>query len=469
MGRPTKKETASKKKLEADIKRTQELAKKQEEFDIKTQNKNLKKEELFLNKSKKSEESISEFKNNETQNNDIQNEVHYEKINDTMAKENNLINDSNSESIKDIKQSVELPDNDIPDDVSNEMDIPDDIVSELGNINNDTSSSFEMPDDDFDPLKEKVIKRSYTDGNLGSKKQDNTNQNSQTNSSGNADGGSLNNTPHFIEPEIAEPIIKPTEPLIQNGDEVKEPTSATHKVEQKVITPVNPKLQDLSATQKKKAAEKTADALITTYANLVPIPFKKISSFNMRKLEKRHINDEIDMHMKIIDDGTTVRDYCESVNEQAEEIFVITKDMQDEIREPLIDVLLENNFALTPTQNLIMIVGGQIVQMGISAIQLMQQNSDSMSTFKKFHEENKADRADTAPITNESNFSERVIVNDNSVNNHNPSMNNTTSKMEDVSSYSKNVDNDIPIDKEADSNSETTKITVEEFLSDETK
>jgi hypothetical protein len=156
---------------------------------------------------------------------------------------------------------------------------------------------------------------------------------------------------------------------------------------------INSNLEDLSPSQKRKAAEQSADALLLAYGNIAPIPFKKISSFNLGKLDNAHLKGEVDKDMVIAEDGTTVKSYCEGVNQQVEQTFEITKEMKDEIRPPLIEVLLENNFALTPTQRLLMAVGGQIVTMGLTSFQFMQQNKAAMNQFKAFHKENKESRA----------------------------------------------------------------------------
>ena len=359
-------------------------------------------------------------------------------------------------------QSVENIDDvesDIPTDVLEEMDIPDDIVSELEEITNTNSSEdVQMPDDDFDPLKEKDIKRSYTDGNLGAKKEE-----SQQTSQG-ANGLGANDIPP-IEPIISEPVINVVNPQVEiEGGEV---SSTSTKTTTPKAPPVNPKLDDLSAAQKRKAAEKTADALITTYANLVPIPFKKISSFNIRKLEQRHMNDELDMNMIIMEDGTKVRDYCEGVNEQAESTFVVTKEMQEEIKDPLIDVLLENNFALTPTQRLVMVVGGQIVQMGITAIQFMQQNSNAMESFKKFHEENKAIRTQSSAAVTQEPVSHQEPLRE-ETKNPNSNVKSDIPEQEDVRTTAKNsttpnISSDIPEDKETVLGD---KVSLEDFLNE---
>lgn len=265
-------------------------------------------------------------------------------------------------------------------------------------IEDETMASHEDTDEFFgeqntgeiiDPLEEPVIKRNYTDGALG-------NQQS---------GGATNTGNPVIEPIIPEPTIK-VPPIIDpnattNTGNPVDPNGNGTPPPQTPPQPkanVNPDLQDMSHSQKKKAAEKAADALIQAYVKVIPIVPKKLSSVNMRKLQKMEMDDVIDTNMVVLEDengDVTVKQFCEGVNQQVEQTFVITEDMQNEIREPLIEVLMENNIALTPTQRLLMAVGGQIVQMGISTIQFMNVNKDALKTFERFHRENKEQGATT--------------------------------------------------------------------------
>lgn len=149
----------------------------------------------------------------------------------------------------------------------------------------------------------------------------------------------------------------------------------------------NTEYQDLSPKQKRKMAEETAEAILKTYARFVPIPFKLLSKFNMSKLERMEMSNELNLKMVVQVGGVTVMDYVEEVNEQVDEIFTITEEMQNEIREPLVDVLMENEIALTPTQRLIIAVGGQLFQMGAMAWQYNKSNKQALEQFKKFHQE----------------------------------------------------------------------------------
>lgn len=457
MGRPTKKQQKLKQKAAEAAKKAEEFRIQQEELARKAEERTRKKAEEIASKNQQLQETskTSETTSDVVENKPIENISSMSVENKNQIQSNNeVVDESKSDTVG--NETI----GNIEETINEELDIPEEIKKEL--LDGENPSEFEINEDaGFDPLEEKVIKRSYTEGKINNPV---TNAEPQTTDTGAGTGsGSGNETKDThvtgqtqdaqpkIEPEISEPEIKEIPPEITAAEEEKK--KQEQEKEKPKSEPVNPKLDDLSPTQKRKAAEKTADALITTYSNLVPIPFIKISSFNERKLEARHLNDEIDMNMQIMDDGTRVVDYCQKVNRDAESTFVVTKEMKEEIREPLIDVLLENNFALTPTQRLIMAVGGQILQMGITAIQYMQQNSNAMETFKKFHEDNKAYKKQQQSGGNNNSGDGGVNINTNPPVN-NPPVNNSSE--DNITTNNSSNDEDIPLDNN--------KITVEEFL-----
>ncbi len=252
--------------------------------------------------------------------------------------------------------------------------------SENPRVEEDFTSSVadDIPTDDFDPLQEKVKERDYT-------KESAPNRNIQ------------NNGTIAPEPIIPEPInvISPDTDVNIGTEEIKQQPSSQPKKEPSAPKRenINPNLEDMSPSQKRKAAEQSADAILTAYGNLAPIPFKKMASFNLGKIDNLHLKGELDKNMVIADDGTTVGKYCHIVNGQVDATFEITKDMKDEIRPPLVEVLMENNLALTATQRLVVAVGQQVITMGLTAFQFMQQNKVALNEFKKFHNENKAAHA----------------------------------------------------------------------------
>ena len=143
-------------------------------------------------------------------------------------------------------------------------------------------------------------------------------------------------------------------------------------------------LQDLTPAQKRKSAEKTAEALLSMYCQFVPMPFIKWSTFSEGKIQKMVFENKLDLSMQL-ENNVTVKDYIDGVNEQAQEVFKVSDETREEIKDPLVDVLLEQDLALTPTQRLMLAVGGHLVTMGFSAFQLSQNNKQALETFEKFH------------------------------------------------------------------------------------
>lgn len=143
-------------------------------------------------------------------------------------------------------------------------------------------------------------------------------------------------------------------------------------------------LQDLTPAQKRRSAEKTAEALLNMYCQFVPMPFIKWSSFSEGKIQKMVFENKLDLSMQL-ENNVSVKDYIDGVNEQAQEVFKVSDETKEEIKDPLIDVLLEQDLALTPTQRLMLAVGGHLVTMGFSAFQLSQNNKQALETFEKYH------------------------------------------------------------------------------------
>jgi len=231
--------------------------------------------------------------------------------------------------------------------------------------------------DDFDPLAEPVIQRAYTRARI-------------------KNTGNVGFEEEIPEPDYAQPFVQDYSdaPHSETGGDTSsgfgEATSFDESSDDNSAGGSNPEYDELSPAQKRKAAQKTADVILTTYANFLPVPFKKIASINIKKWERMHMADEMDMNMTVTEDGTTVRSYAEDVNRQVEDTFVITEEMKEEAREPLIDLLMEQSLALTPTQRLMLVVGQQVLTMGMATVQFAVNNKHALNQFKEFHEERKA-------------------------------------------------------------------------------
>lgn len=189
------------------------------------------------------------------------------------------------------------------------------------------SESLDFVSNDYDPFAEEIIERSY---NVEGKETDSSTQ--KVNS-------------------------------LAEDEEIELPESST--------TPID----NLNPNTKKKAAEQTADAILKGYSRVAPIPFKWLAKVNERKVKKLEFEGHIDISIEV-SDGMTFDDYMKQTNEQVDEIFTVEGDTLDEIREPLIEVLMEQEMELTPQQRLLMAVVSHLFQMLTAALSLRKQNND---------------------------------------------------------------------------------------------
>jgi hypothetical protein len=240
---------------------------------------------------------------------------------------------------------------------------------------NEFKNEETMSEKGFDPFEEPVIERDYTKGIV-----DNTDEtlyeDAKLVEDFDADGGS-DDFQTYEEDDIpqAEFNMNPEEDFSNDDSDMSDGGGSSKLAEGN--------LQDLSPAQKRKSAEKTADAMLGLYCKFVPAPFKQWASFKERKINELSLKKEIDLEMEL-DGDMTIKDYIDNTNKQVEAIFEVSEEQKNEIREPLIDVLLEQELALTPTQRLLLAVGGHLTTLGISAFQLAQNNKMALETFKQF-------------------------------------------------------------------------------------
>lgn len=255
----------------------------------------------------------------------------------------------------------------------------------------------------FDPFDEPVIEdgREYTKGVLGVVQESEEEKQKDDSSKFNKvefDENDFKDTFEEIEEDIPEPIYSNTK-SVEEEDEAELEAEAESFEKEKLG---GDNLQDLTPQQKRKSAEKTAEAILGVYCKFAPLPFKKWASFSENKISKLSFDDKIDLNM-MLEDNVTVKDYIDSTNEQVEEIFTVSEEQKNEIKEPLIDVLLEQELALTPTQRLLMAVGSHVVTMGFSAFQLAQNNKIALESFEKYHSQNKPSQMNQKPSASSGN------------------------------------------------------------------
>lgn len=144
----------------------------------------------------------------------------------------------------------------------------------------------------------------------------------------------------------------------------------------------------MSASEKRRNAEKTADLFLVNYQRLMPVPFIMISSYNPRKVKKLHDKGEINLNMVVRpSDGTTIGSHIESYNEKVMNAFEIDDGMLEELKEPLVEVLMEKGVVPSPMARLGIAVGGHVIKMSQVAFKLYQEKQDDMEQFKRFRAE----------------------------------------------------------------------------------
>ena len=258
----------------------------------------------------------------------------------------------------------------------------------------DTQSKSATNSINFNPFEEPVIERSYTKG-IQPKSQGEDDDSDDDDSNDNNEKGfsdedlKMPNDGERIDDseedeDIPEPEWANTGGFSGGSDDDDDEEDYDDEEDEDGGKLGGDNLQDLTPAQKRKSAEKTAEALLNMYCQFVPMPFIKWSSFSEGKIQKMVFENKVDLSMQL-ENNVSVKDYIDGVNEQAQEVFKVSDETKEEIKDPLIDVLLEQDLALTPTQRLMLAVGGHLVTMGFSAFQLAQNNKQALETFEKFH------------------------------------------------------------------------------------
>lgn len=190
----------------------------------------------------------------------------------------------------------------------------------------------------------------------------------------------LEEAPAFIAPDFQAEDYYPFEDEVKErsynanaeGSHLRVERNDDEEVELKESsdTPVD----NLNPNTKRRAAEQTAKAILSGYAKLAPQPFKWLAKIDEQKVEQMSFEGQIDINIEV-SEGMTFDDYVKQTNEQVDEIFEVQEETLDEIREPLIEVLMEQEMELTPQQRLTMAVVSHLFQMLTVALKLRKQNN----------------------------------------------------------------------------------------------
>lgn len=144
--------------------------------------------------------------------------------------------------------------------------------------------------------------------------------------------------------------------------------------------------QSMSNKQQKDAIEKTADAMLASFKQLAPIPFVMLSSFNINKIEDLHDEDKLDKYMEVPEYDAPFIDFAKGFNAEMQKLSQFSDEEIEPIREPLIDVLNEQKVSLTPTQRLLVALGGALTPKLMVSIQQNNEKNRLMKKMILFHQ-----------------------------------------------------------------------------------
>ncbi len=175
-----------------------------------------------------------------------------------------------------------------------------------------------------------------------------------------------------------------SEPIIDSSETQHDPEK------DKKAPPVMEGFDKLSASEKRQQVEMFADALLTTYAQLLPVIPTMVVKYNMHKMELLDKEGVIRLSMVVSKDENgdlTIREAFNNFNSEVEQVFIVTEEMKAELRGPLIMVLEDKGIAPTPGVSLAIGIGRHIFMFVMATIQLNSRKNSDMAAFKEFRKE----------------------------------------------------------------------------------
>jgi hypothetical protein len=278
-------------------------------------------------------------------------------------------------------------------DNSGSSDIDEEALKEIEDFESQEGIN-DIPNEDFNPLNEALQNRSYTGGIVnnntikteriieepnyvgsGGAKLEvdseliNPNNNSNNNNTSNTNNNT-SSTFNDIPPDNS-----------NNNNSSSTNTNANTNVDG------SDNLKNLSPKEKRESMEKTADVILLTIKNIFPIPFVYVATYSDKKLNNLHSKNEINLDTEIKRDGTTFREYYKEFNAKVEEAFVVTDAEIEALKEPLVDVLMERDVAMTPMQRLLFVAGQFVVPKIMLAGKFMMEKKSDIEEMKNIHKE----------------------------------------------------------------------------------
>lgn len=224
----------------------------------------------------------------------------------------------------------------------------------------------------YNPFADKVIQRDYTQDMIK------------------ADIGEISEAesmedipePTYDKPNI--PKNEPTQDIPSSSSSSYTESTSSFDESESVSQENNYSGGSKKVTPSRKDATRAADALLHTYCEFVPTIFTKISSFNMRKMKNLDKTGEINLNMTTPKSGKKIESVMNDFNNDIQQAYIVSDETKQSIREPLIEVLMEEGITMSPKTQLIMAVGGHLAQLSFISFQIIAAKKDLIEEFKDF-------------------------------------------------------------------------------------
>jgi len=201
---------------------------------------------------------------------------------------------------------------------------------------------------------------------------------------------------HEEEIVIEEPTGLPSDFTIPKDEDINNVGNNVNqqqgKNEKQKPDPINPELKDLDDSQKRRVFKQTAQSLVLAYKQFSGLPFKYLATrdINAGKMAEYNVTKELDTNVVLElpnDVHMSIAQYFEQQCMKADGLFELDPDVEKEIVEALTDVLMEKQFALTPTQRLMVALGQDLFSKGVQLFQFRAEVKTTLDYLKNNHSE----------------------------------------------------------------------------------
>ena len=350
-----------------------------------------------------------------------------------LRQNNNFSIDENA----DLKEFITKKNNMSSSVSSSSIDIDDLVLKEIENIDKDSEEINIANDNDYNPLEEAVEDRGYTKGmiqnnNVSERIIDEPMYNSNTSVRPNVDDKLLN--PHSENTNSNNSGNSVNSRGSRNNNSSNNNTNNNYSSNNYNENQPSPQSENssnsfneekggnekkLTAKEQRDGAEKTADIALLAWKNYLPLPFVYFGKIDVKKLKNAEKKGEIDLQAPVDRRGTLFIERVEKFNREVETSFEVTDEEVNAIREPLIDVLMEKEVSLSPTQRLMFVAGQFVVAKVINVVRLISEQREMISDMKEMHKEKMDSERLNREAINKKVKRERPIVEDDVINDNN--------------------------------------------------